>query len=89
LTAQHQTLVTETDAYKGDAAKIPVRLKRLIEENELQQAAQKRFLAEQAAEKRRINARFDQELARLRSLWALQVVPAAPAAPAAAAARKS
>lgn len=89
LTAQHQTLVTETDAYKGDVAKIPVRLKRLIEENELQQAAQKRFLAEQAAEKQRINARFDQELARLRSLWALQMVPAAPAAPAAAAARKS
>ena len=80
LTAQRQTLVTETDAYKGDVAKIPVRLKRLIEENELQQAAQKRFLAEQAAEKQRINARFDQELARLKSLWALQAVPAAPAA---------
>lgn len=89
LTTQRQTLVTETDAYKGDVAKIPVRLKRLIEENDLQQAAQKRFLAEQAAEKQRINARFDQELARLRNLWALQVVPAAPAAPAAAAARKS
>lgn len=75
LVAQRQTLATEADFYKGDAAKIPVRLKRLIEENELQQAAQKRFLAEQAAEKQRINARFDLELAKLKGLWAQQAAP--------------
>ena len=30
---------------------------------------QKRFLAEQDQEKRRINERFDDELAKLRQLW--------------------
>ena len=30
---------------------------------------QKRFLDEQALEKARINARFDEELAKLRQLW--------------------
>lgn len=77
LVAQRKTLATETDFYKGDEAKIPVRLKRLIEENELQQAAQKRYLAEQAAERRRINMRFDEELVKLKGLWAQQA-PARP-----------
>ncbi len=31
---------------------------------------QKRFLADQAQEKQRVNARFDEELAKLKQLWA-------------------
>ena len=33
-------------------------------------AAQNRFIGEQEDEKRRLNARFDEELARLKQLWA-------------------
>lgn len=76
LAQQRRSLQTEVEGFKGDESKVPVRLKRLIEENEAQQAAQKRFLTEQAAEKQRINARFDEELARLKTMWAQQATPA-------------
>lgn len=77
LAEQRRALQVELDFFKGDESKIPVRLRRLVEENELQQAAQKRFLAEQAAEKQRINARFDLELTKLKAMWAQQGMPAA------------
>ena len=44
----------------------------MVEENDTNMAAQKRFIADQESEKRRVNARFDEELARLRQLWAQQ-----------------
>jgi hypothetical protein len=36
---------------------------------------QKRFLADQAQEKQRINARFDEELAKLKMLWTYGIKP--------------
>jgi hypothetical protein len=51
---------------------MPQQLKRRIEENELNQAAQRRFLQDQQAERARVNARFDEELAKLRPLWSQQ-----------------
>ena len=42
------------------------------EENEQNQGAQRRFLQDQQAERARVNARFDEELAKLRPLWAQQ-----------------
>ena len=46
-------------------------------------AVQKRFIADQDAEKKRVNMRFDEELVKLNQLWAMGgAVPAAPAAPA-------
>ena len=39
-------------------------------------AIQNRFIADQEEEKRRINARFDEDLQRLRQLWALSGAPA-------------
>jgi hypothetical protein len=44
-------------------------LRRKYEDNQQQVLVQKRFLDEQAQEKKRINARFDEELAKLRLLW--------------------
>lgn len=70
LDAQKKKLVTETEFYKADMSKMPAQLKRKLEENEQQIAAQKRFMANQDEEKQRINARFDEELARLKVLWA-------------------
>jgi hypothetical protein len=69
LLAQRKELDTEGEFYRKDPTKYPARLKRAIEENDAQQAAQKNFVAEQAEEKKRINKRFDEELARLRILW--------------------
>jgi len=53
-----------------DTDKAPSWLRRKLEDNQQQVLVQKRFLEEQALEKKRINARFDEELAKLRQLWA-------------------
>ncbi len=70
LIKQRKDIDTELEFYQGDVDKAPNWLKRKIEDNEQQMLVQKRFLDEQAQEKRRINARFDEELAKLRQLWA-------------------
>ncbi|HSV82014.1 MAG TPA: DUF4124 domain-containing protein [Ramlibacter sp.] len=69
LLAQRKKLQEETEFYK-DPAKYPVKLKRQLEEIEQQLAAQQRFLARQDDEKKRVNAKFDEELAKLKTLWA-------------------
>ncbi len=61
----------DLEFYKGDPTKAPPTLKRRIEENESGVAAQKRFIAEQEMEKKRVTQRFDEELAKLRQLWAM------------------
>jgi hypothetical protein len=69
LQAHHKNLLAETEFYKKDPAKYPAKLKRQLEEHDQQVAAQQRFIANQDEEKRRVNARFDVELARLKTLW--------------------
>jgi hypothetical protein len=69
LQDERKRLLQETEFYKN-AAKWPAKLKRQVEENEQQIAAQARFIDAQLEETRRINARFDEELTRLRMLWA-------------------
>lgn len=82
LVAQRKSLDTELEFYKKDPSKIPPRLKRSIDENAQNQATQKRFMDEQAAEKQRVNDRFDQELVRLKVLWGQLAAPATAVAPA-------
>ena len=55
---------------KKDPNKAPAYLRRQLEENEQSKAVQERFISEQDAEAKRVNARFDDELVRLRQLWA-------------------
>lgn len=69
LVKQRAEIGTELEFYQGDVNKAPNWLKRELEENESQVLIQKRFLDEQALEKQRINARFDEELIKLRQLW--------------------
>ncbi len=69
LQEQHRKLLGETEFYRSPA-QWPPALKRQIEENQQQIAGQQRFLAAQEEEKSRINSSFDEELARLRQLWA-------------------
>jgi hypothetical protein len=64
----------------GDLKRAPPVLKRQLDENDQQQAAQKRFIANQEDEKKRINARFDEEMVRLKVLWSPQAAVAAKAA---------
>jgi hypothetical protein len=72
---QRKKLDAELEFYKGDARQAPAQVKRQIEENEQQVAAQKRFIANQQEEMKRINARFDEELARLNPLWSRHASP--------------
>lgn len=75
LQQQRHKLQQETEFYK-DAAKVPPNLKRQIDESEQQIAAQQRFVESQEEEKRRIDARFDEELVRLKGLWSQTGMPA-------------
>jgi hypothetical protein len=55
--------------YKNDPSKAPAYVRRQQEENIQSQAVQRRFIGEQEGEVKRVNARFDDELVRLRQLW--------------------
>src|SRR5512140_43707 len=57
LQAERQRLDLDLEFYNKDPARIPIKLKRQIEENEQNIEAQKRFVANQDLEKKRINAR--------------------------------
>lgn len=70
LEQQRKEIDTELEFYQRDPDKAPAWLRRKLEDNQQQVLVQKRFLEEQALEKKRINARFDEELAKLRQLWA-------------------
>lgn len=70
LTKQRRDIDLELEFYQNDASKAPLWLKRKIEDNAQQVVIQNRFLSDQAQEKQRINARFDEELVKLRGLWA-------------------
>lgn len=72
LGQQRKAIEEEMEFYKKDPAKAPAAIKRQIGENEQNIALQKRFIVDQETEKNRINARFDEELVRLRQLWAIQ-----------------
>jgi len=83
LTAQRKKLDVELEFFKADPSKVPGRLKRQIEENQNHLEAQKRFIVNQDTEKKRTNARFDEELVKLKQLWARRAAPATAAAQAA------
>lgn len=70
LTDQRSEIDTELEFYQSDVKKAPAWLQRKLEDNMQQLEIQQRFLAEQAQEKKRIGARFDEELVKLRQLWA-------------------
>lgn len=69
LEQQRKDIRAELEFYQSDPSKAPLALQRKVEDNAQQMQVQKRFLEEQAQEKKRINARFDEELAKLRQLW--------------------
>ena len=72
---QRKKLDTEMEFYQRDTSKAPMALRRKIAENEEGVLEQQRFIAAQGDERRRVHQRFDAELARLRQIWAEQIVP--------------
>lgn len=77
LSEQRKGIATELEFYKKDPSKAPPTLKRRVEENDSSVAVQKRFVADQEQEKKRVNQRFDEELVKLKQLWTLMGAPAA------------
>ena len=71
LAEQRAAINLEMEFYKKDPSKAPQAVKRRLEENDSSAALQKRFLVDQDLEKRRINVRFDEELIKLKQLWAI------------------
>lgn len=71
LVKQRVTVDGEMEFYKKDPSKAPAYVRRQLQENIQSQSAQQKFISDQEAEIARINARFDEELTRLRQLWLL------------------
>ncbi len=79
LMRQRTAINLEMEFYKKDPGKAPPSVRRQVDEVAHSLSVQGRFIADQDAELKRVNARFDEELVRLKQLWALQA-PTAPAA---------
>lgn len=72
LAQQKVKIDQELEFYTATPDKLPDGLRRQVEEHARAVLAQQRFIAEQQTERRRVNERYDEELARLRQLWAGQ-----------------
>ncbi len=75
LAVQRKSIDAEFEFYKKDPKKAPQSLRRQIEDNDNSVTVQKRFIADQDDEKKRVNVRFDEELARLKTVWPLAAGP--------------
>ena len=69
LGKQRAAIDEEMEFYKKDPSKAPAYVRRQQDENIQSQTVQRRFIGEQETEIKRVNARFDDELVRLRQLW--------------------
>jgi hypothetical protein len=87
LGEDRKTLDVEMEFYKKDPSKAPFQLKRRLDENDKSVQVQKRFIGDQGDEKKRVNTRFNEELFRLKQLWALAEPGANAGKPVAAASR--
>ena len=70
LAEERRKIDDELEFYAKDVAKAPDSLRRKVDDNTKSVTVQNRFIADQEDEKKRLNARFDEERTRLRPLWA-------------------
>ncbi len=70
LGEERRKIDAELEFYKKDPSKAPASVRRQVDDNAQSVAVQNRFIGEQEDEKKRVNARFDEERVRLQSLWA-------------------
>lgn len=78
LAKTRRQLDSEMEFYARDPSKAPASLQRQRADNDHAAAVQRRFVEEQQAEKRRVDARFDEQLERLRKLWGPQAATRRP-----------
>jgi hypothetical protein len=76
LRKQRKDMDVELEFYGKDVSRAPLSIQRQLDENAKSIAIQERFIADQAAEEKRLNTRFDEELVRLKALWAQAGSPA-------------
>lgn len=69
LAQQRKSADAEMEFYTANPSRAPQWLKRQLADIDESNAIQKRFIADQEAEKQRVNARFDEERSRLKQLW--------------------
>ena len=79
LVLDRRKLDSEMEFYKKDPNKAPSTLRRQLEDIAQGVDIQRRFIGEQENELKRIAARFDEELVRLKPLWAAQAMARAAA----------
>lgn len=84
LQAERKRLQVELEFFKNDPSKAPLKLKRQIEDNAQGLEAQARFISAHESDRQKVNARFDEELLKLKQLWAQRSAPPAKAVPTAA-----
>ncbi|OGB02010.1 MAG: DUF4124 domain-containing protein [Burkholderiales bacterium RIFCSPHIGHO2_12_FULL_61_11] len=70
LVEHRKAVNSEFEFYVKDPSKAPSALKRRLEENDSSMLVQKKFILDQELEKKRVNRRFDEELVKLKELWA-------------------
>lgn len=76
LMVQRDKIAAELEFYKKEPGTAPASLRRRTEENTRNISEQRQFMAHQDQEVVRVNARFDEELARLKPQWAQRATPA-------------
>ncbi len=69
LAQERKSLDDEMEFYRKDPSRAPANLRRRIESNTESLQQQQQAIADQRAERTRINARYDAELERLQQLW--------------------
>lgn len=72
LAQERTSLDEEMEFYRKDPSRAPTQLRRRIEGHGQSVVQQQNAIAAQHTERARINARFDEELARLQQLWQAQ-----------------
>lgn len=75
LAEQRKAINADLEFYKATPGRAPASLKRRLDENDSSVAAQKRLIAEQEAERKRVSLRFDEELAKLKPFWGVAAAP--------------
>ena len=69
LREERKKIDLELEFYKGDLSKAPEAVRRRLDYNTQRLKAQNRFIGEKEDEKKRLNARFDDERTRLLPHW--------------------
>ena len=87
LQQQRKKVDAEMEFYKKDPSRAPHSLQRQMDDNLQSTNVQIRFIADQEEEKKRVNARFDEDLVKLEKFWALSPSKTPPEAARVAASR--